>query len=194
MKCLEREHLFSYAYHLAGEREAARVRAHLKACAQCREVVENYARLDAALEEWKATEPSPWFEARLCQAIKAEKARRASRGFWSREWARGLALASLAILVVGGVVWLTYGRHGLPGRSTLAGRVPAQRVARVTRLKSAPPALTRSEGLSNSARQLESSGASSLADEDAEALDDYDLAANFDVLSELPKGESRLAD
>jgi hypothetical protein len=31
-------------------------------------------------------------------------------------------------------------------------------------------------------------------DKDTQAMEDYDLAANFDVLSEIPKGERRVAN
>jgi hypothetical protein len=37
-------------------------------------------------------------------------------------------------------------------------------------------------------------GAFANDDNDAQALEDYDLAANFDLLSELPKGESRVVN
>jgi hypothetical protein len=36
--------------------------------------------------------------------------------------------------------------------------------------------------------------ATSSDDKDALAMEDYDLAANFDLLSEIPKGERRVAN
>ena len=42
--------------------------------------------------------------------------------------------------------------------------------------------------------ELKSAGASLNEDKDTQALEDYDLAANFDLLSELPKGEPRVAN
>jgi hypothetical protein len=44
------------------------------------------------------------------------------------------------------------------------------------------------------APELQSAGVSPSEDEDARALDDYDLVADFDVLSELPKKGARVAD
>jgi hypothetical protein len=41
---------------------------------------------------------------------------------------------------------------------------------------------------------LGSAAATSSDDKDALAMEDYDLAANFDLLSEIPKGERRVAN
>ena len=59
MKCLETETLISYAYRLIDEPAAAEVRAHVKECSRCREVVEQHGRLDAVLNEWQSAEPTP---------------------------------------------------------------------------------------------------------------------------------------
>jgi hypothetical protein len=37
-------------------------------------------------------------------------------------------------------------------------------------------------------------GATANGDKDALAMEDYDLAANFDLLSEIPNGERRVAN
>jgi hypothetical protein len=42
--------------------------------------------------------------------------------------------------------------------------------------------------------ELEPKAVSSSEDEDAHALEDDDLVANFDLLSEIPKGEARVAN
>ena len=74
MKCLETEKLISYAYRLMDEPAASEVRAHLGECSRCREIVEQYGRLDAVLDEWKAAEPTPEFDARVRQAVEAQQA------------------------------------------------------------------------------------------------------------------------
>ena len=48
-----------------------------------------------------------------------------------------------------------------------------------------------------SARRIPNSGLESVRtndDRDAQAIDDYDLAANFELLSEIPKSEPRVAN
>ena len=94
------------------------MRAHLGECPRCREIVEQHGRLDALLDEWKAAEPTPGFDARVRQAVEAQQARREAWGFWGREWARGLALASLGVLIIAGVVWFTRSHLRVPNSST----------------------------------------------------------------------------
>ena len=94
------------------------VRAHLGECPRCREIVEQHGRLDAVLDEWKAAEPTPGFDARVRQAVEARQARRAAWGFWGGDWARGLALAALGVLIIAGVVWFTQSH---PRGSNLSG-------------------------------------------------------------------------
>lgn len=199
MNCLDHERLFSYAHGLLGEPEAAQVHTHLGECSQCREVVEHYERLNAVLEEWKPAEPSAWFDARVRQAVEAREARGATRGFWGLGWVRGLALASLGVLVIAGVAWLTHRYRSVFTPSTLATQQPRQTTAtqapaEVAKLN--PRAVTprQAEKPRKPAVELQSAGVSPSEDEDARALDDYDLVADFDVLSELPKKGARVAN
>jgi predicted anti-sigma-YlaC factor YlaD len=199
MNCLDHERLFSYAHRLLGEQEAAQVHAHLGECSLCREVVEHYERLDAVLEEWKPAGPSAWFDARVRQAVETQEARRAARGFWGLGWVRGLALASLGVLVIAGVAWLTHRHRSVSTPSTQATQQPrqttaAQAPAEVAKLN--PRAVTprQAEKPRKPAPELQSAGISPSEDEDARALDDYDLVADFDVLSELPKKGAGVAN
>jgi len=197
MKCLETERLISYAYHLTDEPAASQVRAHLGECSRCREIVEQHGRLDALLGEWKAAEPTPWFDARVRQAVRARQAKLATGGF--REWARGLALAALGALMVTGVVWFTQSHPWASKPSGIATRQPQQVSSPQTtpqraELRSpivAPPAGVKPV---RAVPVLKSADASWTEDKDAQSLEDYDLAANFDLLSELPKGEPRVAN
>jgi anti-sigma factor RsiW len=197
MKCLETEKLIRYAYRLTDEPAASQVRAHLGECPRCREIVEQHRRLDVLLDEWKAAEPTPGFDARVRLAVEAQQAGR-ERG-WGWEWARGLALASLGILLIAGVVWFTRSHPGVSNPSSAATRQPhqasgPQTPAQVAKLPS--PTFTAHRGVqpAQAVPELASTGAFSNDDRDSQALEDYDLAANFDLLSELPKGGPRVAN
>jgi hypothetical protein len=199
MKCLETEKLIGYAYRLTDEPVASEVRAHLADCPRCREIVEKHGRLDALLNEWKAAEPTPGFDARVRQAVEAQQAGRWGWSFWGRQWARGLALASIAVLIIAGVVWFTQSRFGVSNSSSAARREPprvsgAQTPAQVANLPS--PAVMPHAGMrpAQTVPELKLAGVALNEDKDAQALEDYDLAANFDLLSELPKGERRVAN
>jgi anti-sigma factor ChrR (cupin superfamily) len=80
MKCLDQEQLFAYAHRLLEQREEETARAHVDTCPRCRAALEEYARLDAVLDEWKPSEPSPWFDARLRQALASWWAWASGRG------------------------------------------------------------------------------------------------------------------
>ena len=199
MKCLETARLISYAYRLMDESSASEVRAHLGECARCREIVEQHGRLDALLDEWKIAEPSPAFDARIRQAVETRQAGRAAWGFWGWSWARGLALASLGALMVAGVVWFTQNHRRVSNPPHIAARQPQQ----VGGAQSAAPmASVRSSGVKHpadmrpaeTAAEPQSAGNSLNEDKYAQSLEDYDLAANFDLLSEIPKGEPRVVN
>ena len=199
MKCLDKERLIAYAYRLMDEPAASEVRVHVGQCPRCREIVEQYGRLDAVLSEWTTTEPTPEFDARVRQAAEAQRSGRSAWGFWGPSWARGLALASLGALIIAGVAGVTH-RHR---RVSNPAQVAAQQHQRVDGPQSpAPVASLRSPGVTlpadarpaETAAEPESAGDSLNEDKDAQALEDYDLAANFDLLSEIPKGEPRVVN
>lgn len=199
MKCFETEKLIRYAYRLTDEPAAPEVRAHLEECPRCRGIVEQHGRLNALLDEWKAAEPTPGFDARVRQAVEARQARHDGGGFWGWEWARGLALASLGVLIIAGVVWFTRSHHWVSNSSSMATRQSPQAngpqtPGQVAKLQS--PTVTARTGVkpAQAVSETKPAGAFSNEDKDAQALDDYDLAANFDLLSELPKGEPRVAN
>jgi len=197
MKCLETERLMHYAYHLMDETAASQVRAHLGECVRCREIVKQHGRLDTLLDEWKVAEPSPWFDVRVRSAVEAQQANRQATGFWGLTWVRDLALASLAVLLVAGAFWFT--RSHIPVPSRVAVRQPhpvmvppaAPQTAQTRPPLAKPPAGVKP---APSAPVLKPTFNFSNEDKDTLALEDYDLAANFDLLSELPKGEPRVAN
>jgi Zn-finger nucleic acid-binding protein len=199
MKCLESEQLIRYAYHLTDKPAASQVRAHLSECPRCREIVEQYGRLDALLDEWKAAEPVPGFDARVRRAVEAQEARRQGWGFRGGEGARGLALALLGGLIIAGTVWFTHSHPWVSNSSSLARRQPRQASGPQTPAPAVTllsPSVTAPVGgrPAQAVPELASTGAFSNEDKDALALEDYDLAANFDLLSELPRGDPRVVN
>ena len=199
MNCFERERLSQYANHLLTDQEAEQVAEHLSECPQCRGVVAEYQRLSTLLEEWKPAEPSPWFDARVCQAIESEKSHGGvARGLWGLGWTRGLALAGLAILIVSGIAWVRSRQHSVPKLSPLASK-PAnpvkvddtpREVAKANPTKAAPPGARRA---TKPATVVAAPAAPSIED-NGTAVDDYDLVANFEILSELRKEANQVAD
>jgi hypothetical protein len=199
MKCLETENLIRYAYRLIDEPAALQVRAHLRECPRCREIVEEHAGLDSLLSEWKVVDPTPGFDARVRQAVEARLAQRAGSSFWGGQWTRGLALASLAILVIAGVVLLMHGpRWFSPSPQVVKQQPPPSpgvhtppQTANLHPLAVPAHTAKRSAHVVPEAQRV---GVIVSDEKVAQALEDYDLAANFDLLSELPKGEPRVVN
>jgi hypothetical protein len=74
------------------------VKNHLESCAGCADKLKEFRQTMALLDEWKAPEPSPYFDVRLRARVREEAARQPA-GWW--QWIRKPALAvSLAVLMV----------------------------------------------------------------------------------------------
>ncbi len=181
--CLDREEIFLLTQGMAGEREAAGMMAHVESCADCRKVFESYRRLDDVLAQWNPpAEPSPWFDARVRTAAASRPQARGSSGFLGLALNRWLALPVLAsLLVVVGLIALRRTPRVTPPahavQSTAAVHVPAPPAQAVK----APAAPQTGAQEVNMYKNLS-------------VLEDYDMLAGFDVISELPKGSSKVAD
>ncbi|HXZ19056.1 MAG TPA: zf-HC2 domain-containing protein [Candidatus Acidoferrales bacterium] len=104
MNCERMEsQLIAYLDGRASVSERREVDQHLAACAACRARVEGFRGVWKMLDETPAPEPSAWFDARLRQRIAAEP----PPGIWMRFAAwfpqPRLALATLALVLVG--IW-----------------------------------------------------------------------------------------
>jgi anti-sigma factor RsiW len=74
------------------------VNDHLQTCAGCAGKLNEFRQTMALLDEWRAPEPSPYFEVRLRARLREEAARQPV-GWW--QWIRKPALAvSLAVIMV----------------------------------------------------------------------------------------------
>jgi len=180
MKCIEREDLFAYVHRMLELRDEEKVRAHIELCPRCQEAVEEFRKLDAVLEEWKSAEPSPWFDARVRAAVAASKPAEPPRVFFGLQWGRWLAPALVGVLVVVGslVVLRLRQPHEVP-----------QPVARQEAAKpvtpAPPPAVTPA---------VESEADELSLYQNLPVLEDYDMLADFEVLSEIPKGAKKVVN
>ncbi len=175
MKCLKREELFAYSNHFLEPREETAARAHLAECDRCRGALEEYQRLDRVLAEWEPVEPSPDFDAPLlaaAQEVERERALRWSLGF---DWRRWLAPACVLLVVLtGSIVMVRTSRKTHPFVQPPPGRSVEVSAAN----GNAAPTETAEEEL-NLYKELP-------------VLENYDLLANFDVLSELSPGGQKV--
>lgn len=97
----------------AGQGDAGSdVKTHLQTCASCSAELADFSRTFALLDEWKAPEPSPYFDVRLQAKLREEMAKKPMS--WLH-WLRRPALAvSLMVLMVGGITLIQTG-HGPQG-------------------------------------------------------------------------------
>lgn len=178
MKCLKPEEVFAYAQHLLEAREEAAARAHLAECAACRSLLDQYERLDRVLGEWEPVEPSASFDARLAEAVRRAEVARARRWLVGPESQGWLAPACLlALVAVASVVFVRSTRRAapLPERSLATNLAPAG-----PGRPAAPSADTADDELN--------------LYKDLPVLENYDLLAEFDVLSELSGRSKNLSE
>lgn len=117
MKCNEVRELMTDA--AAGVNElTAGAHAHLQGCAACTTELTGMRRTMALLDEWRAPEPSSYFDTRMQALLREEKTREATRSPWFG-WLRRPVLAVVAtVLVAVGVGLYTLRQGGLNGAST----------------------------------------------------------------------------
>jgi anti-sigma factor RsiW len=71
---------------------------HLAGCGACSEKLKEFQQTMALLDEWQASEPSPYFDVRLQARLREEMAK-PQTGMW--DWLRRPALAVAFTLVIG---------------------------------------------------------------------------------------------
>lgn len=80
------------------------VNDHLRTCAGCGETLDQFQKTMSLLDEWKAPEPSPYFDVRLQARLREESAKRSVSWLgWMRRPAMALSLA--IVLIAGVSVW-----------------------------------------------------------------------------------------
>lgn len=175
MKCQERENLFLFFHQMLEPQEAERMRQHLAGCADCARAAEDYRKLDSALDDWSTPEPSPWFDAKV-RAMVEESAGR-DPGFFGFGRLRALA-AGVAVVIMVFVAVVVFNHHNVVenNQSAVSRQQPLE--ASVT---PQPPETAQVQKQPLPAEeQLK-------MDENLSLLEDYEVVANFDALSELPQ-------
>jgi len=82
---------------------------HLQTCAGCAEKLEEFRQTMTLLDEWKAPEPSPYFDVRL-QAHLREEMEHAHSGWM--HWFRRPVLAAALTVLLGVGIGTFFTRHG----------------------------------------------------------------------------------
>ncbi|HUI40637.1 MAG TPA: zf-HC2 domain-containing protein [Terriglobia bacterium] len=174
---MKRERVFALSQGMLSESDEREARAHLEGCESCRAMLEGYGRLDAVLEEWSpATEASPWFDARVRAAAAAVRPARSKRPVFGLSLDRWLATPALAaLLIVSSVLIIRDFRLHSPATPPSA---PSANLAAA----SAPP--VRSQAGAQELNMYQN----------LPVLEDYDMLADFDVISELPRRNHKVAD
>jgi hypothetical protein len=198
MSCLERERLFAFAHGMLDAQEEAADRAHVAECARCQQVVEEFARLDNVLDEWQPVEPSPWFDARLraALAVQGESGWRKTLG--AMQWARWLVPAAVVAALV---LALMVMRQSTPPPQPVARQnspvekaAPAPEAARPEARRESAPAVQAQNPSAPANPVVQVRRDETAPEDDLRVLEDFDMLANFDVLSELPPREARVAN
>jgi anti-sigma factor RsiW len=178
MKCYDREKLFMFVHQMLEPDEADAVRRHVADCADCTRFVDDHRKLDAALDDWNVAEPSPWFDAKVRARVAASEQKNA--GFFGFGRVRVLAagMAAMALILVAVVVF----NH--------------QKMAEINQPLSSlerPVAITpggQVPATTADIRQPLGPEEQLKMDENLSVLEDYEVVANFDALSELPQANN----
>ncbi|MGH9351417.1 MAG: zf-HC2 domain-containing protein [Terriglobia bacterium] len=195
--CVEKERLFAYVHHMLHGDEAGRIARHLELCAECRESVAAFERVDSVLGEWKPAEPSPWFDARARARIAAGAEARFWRFAPHLRWRAWVGVAAVAVLAI--VAGVAVSR---PPRSTRGVQEKAAIEAAAVKavVKAPSPAAVEETGETGEAGGTLTVAQSQPANQEIDlyknlnVLENYDMLANFDVLSEIPQADSGSSD
>ena len=99
MKCNQAR---EYLLDLAEGQAPAEVRTHLQGCSACAAEFESLKATMNLLDEWKAPEPSPYFDQKLAARLREERAAAAQPrgvlGWLSLRWQQTAAVAATAAL------------------------------------------------------------------------------------------------
>ena len=99
------------------------MKTHLDSCAECTGKLEAFRQTMSLLDEWKAPEPSPYFDVRLHARLREE----AQKASGLLRWARHPALAiSFAVLMLVSVTLVRFTNSGSNRGPQQMASVPAE--------------------------------------------------------------------
>ncbi|HXH50956.1 MAG TPA: zf-HC2 domain-containing protein [Terriglobia bacterium] len=175
MKCHDRGKLFLFVHRMLAPDEADVMRQHVADCANCARVVDEHRKLEVALGDWNVAEPSPWFDAKVRARVAASEQKNA--GFFGFGRVRVLAagMAAIALILVAVVL---FNHQKVAEINQPPG---SQEQTTVTAVQPQVPATTAA------IRQPLPPEEQLKMDENLSVLEDYEVVANFDALSELPQ-------
>ena len=178
MKCNHREKLFLFVHQMLDFDEADRMRRHLAGCGECARAAEEYRRLNSALDDWNTAEPSPWFDNKVRARVAASG--RMNSGLFGFDRVRTLVAGAAALVLV--LVAVVVFNH--PKVAEINQPVSSQQQ---TVTASAPPQA--SEKIEAMKKPLPAEEQLKM-DENLSVLEDYEVVANFDALSELAQANN----
>ena len=178
MKCNDREKLFLFVHQMLEPEEADVMRRHIAGCVDCARAADEYRKLDTALDDWGVAEPSPWFDAKVRARVAASEQK--NSGFFGFGRVRVLAagIAAMALILVAVVVF----NHQKVAEINQPPSSMQQPVA-----TAAPPQVP---ATTEALRQPLPAEEQLKMDENLRVLEDYEVIANFDALSELPQANN----
>ncbi|MGH9497129.1 MAG: anti-sigma factor family protein [Candidatus Sulfotelmatobacter sp.] len=107
---------------------------HLATCGKCAEQLSAMRSTMALLDEWKAPEPSPYFDVRLQARLREEMAR--PQVSWMQWFRRPMMAAALTVLMGVGVgLFFVRGDHGKTGTEISSNYVNVERGTAVSDLQ-----------------------------------------------------------
>ena len=124
MNCkLMKDSLLDLALAPAGTAAPQEAQEHLRNCPACAAELESMRRTMSVMDEWKAPEPTPYFDSRLRARLRDEQTKRPGLLEFLR---RPSLAAAFTLLFVAGVFMFRSGDPTLPGKG---GTTPPQIVA-----------------------------------------------------------------
>lgn len=171
-ECPEKEKLFSYSHRMLEQNLELEVRSHVEQCQTCAQMVMEFQEIDSVLGEWKPVEPSPFFDARLKARVASACPGRSGFPLFGLRGAQFLAPAFAVLLVVAATLIVLH---------TRSGYIPQPIMPLVIQTTKTPTAKVEDElTLYENLPVLED--------------EDYDMLADFDILSEVPHGPAKIAN
>jgi Putative zinc-finger len=191
--CTKKEKLLLYAHQMLGPSEDSPVRAHLAGCAPCREIVESHKNLSTVLDEWKAPESWPWFDARLRAAIAKDVPPRVMLSRWNfnlRRWTPVLGMAAVTVFAVCAMLLVNRG-----SKTQVSARQPSSLTAqRESRFAGSTGQAGSAQIVDQPASEHSGIGMEEPKAAESTQAEDDEMLSNFDVLSELPRPQSKQVD